>query len=717
LGGDKYQKVVHLPKLKNRDNKGEGYSCLGIEIMEQPLLGSQTRLIQTPVEETEVAEPLPGDVIELFIALEKAVEDVVQEYQRLENENMSLGGEEGATIFTTVDSFSFELISAIRKIFKKGLMPKTSFFGAVTSSPLLPVLSEITLKNIFAEIMEAPTEVDPFFGKSSKEKEMAWIVMALNEWALSQYVDIIRQNVDMASKYYIPSESIILQDELASKFLNMLHRLDVVSFDLELKSLATFAERYEQKADEVQVMNDFIEKAPSLNQSITSIRAKSIGSHSSRPEDVPLTSYSEIQPNERRERASSDDLRSLASRSNHSFKSTGTSEPHRHSPLRNFISENETAELEIVAPSVTSEITARQVKTLLEVKESIGGFKDQADNLKVDEPVSISTTTNPPNSTSTLGDSEPTAVVQEKSPDLSNGATSETISSSIETTLTTKSSMSRKSVKTHSLESSDLGFFGFNLPHVLQRKSNSILTSAFGMFTQKNTLNGFHYQVGNDIPGDFEFIDRVKEKENLRLDCSGITFETRIRPISGLASQDFQCFSCHSVIGISDYPEALLCEISGKYFCSSCHQMETTISPALIIKNWDFRKVPVAHDVYLTLSGQCQTELFDLESLNPSLFNYVNDLILSKELRQKIIPYTEAIRDCHAKDKEDMIKRIWPRDHLIETINLYTIEDLVESHAGKLSRRLQGILESFEHHTNELCSKCRHRLENVIRNT
>lgn len=565
---------------------------------------------------------------------------LVAEYLAEDALNVAAGGEGGAIIFTVVDEHVMQLLETLREIFGAGLRSGTGFFGA--EKPLISLLSDITLKTLFQGVLSLGKEVDALFEGSQEHLEMAWFIMALNDLALPQYIQVIQQNQDMAKQYYLSEDSPVLST--SPRLIDMIHDLEKVYFQLE----------YSSYAEAVRAR-----RLPGRNGSQQSIRSSLV----ERPVDAGQRASLKRQPLARSPRGapSVGDSQSLGS-------------GHRARP-----------------PS-----------------EPLSRPPDEPHTGPPSEPRARST-----NEPRTRSPSEPrissplkqTLIVPEGVSDIETSvtATQASLSEGTLTTLSTALSSALSHTADETALSSDLGFFGFHFPGVLHRRP-SILAAAMGFFGRRPSSE--ERLLGEQVPGDFEDITRTAEKERTRLMCTGSSMIMEICPIRGLAYQKFKCKECSTVIEIADYPKGKLCEVSGFYYCPDCHQDDSSISPALIINNWNFQDVRVSRSMYTLLGSQCRSEVFDLESLNPELFKYVGDLQLTKGLRFKLVELHAKVGPCQSPDKEEIMRRVWPREHLIETINLYTIEDLIDVHQGKLVRSLQGYLASLTHHVLSGCPRC-----------
>ncbi|XP_051830700.1 differentially expressed in FDCP 8 homolog isoform X2 [Antechinus flavipes] len=115
-------------------------------------------------------------------------------------------------------------------------------------------------------------------------------------------------------------------------------------------------------------------------------------------------------------------------------------------------------------------------------------------------------------------------------------------------------------------------------------------------------------------------------------------YELNICPETGLDSQDYRCAECRAPVSLRGVPsEARQCDYTGQYYCSNCHWNDLAVIPARVIHNWDFepRKVSRCSMRYLTL--MVSRPVLKLREINPLLFNYVEELVEIRKLRQDIL--------------------------------------------------------------------------------
>ncbi|XP_034528630.1 differentially expressed in FDCP 8 homolog isoform X6 [Ailuropoda melanoleuca] len=164
-------------------------------------------------------------------------------------------------------------------------------------------------------------------------------------------------------------------------------------------------------------------------------------------------------------------------------------------------------------------------------------------------------------------------------------------------------------------------------------------------------------------------------------------YELNICPETGLDSQDYRCAECRAPISLRGVPsEARQCDYTGQYYCSHCHWNDLAVIPARVVHNWDFepRKVSRCSMRYLAL--MVSRPVLRLREINPLLFNYVEELVEIRKLRQDILLMKPYFITC----KEAMEARL-------------LLQDLLDAHTGRLSCSLTETHTLFAKHIKLDC--------------
>lgn len=99
--------------------------------------------------------------------------------------------------------------------------------------------------------------------------------------------------------------------------------------------------------------------------------------------------------------------------------------------------------------------------------------------------------------------------------------------------------------------------------------------------------------------------------------------------------------------------------------------------------------------------------VIDLEQKNPKLFIYVQNLSLVKKLRTNLNDMRRYLTECRIATTAKMLENaIGARRHLVQSINMYSIADLIGVENGTIIEFLNRLFSTFEQHIRkcELCS-------------
>ncbi|XP_045149793.1 differentially expressed in FDCP 8 homolog isoform X3 [Echinops telfairi] len=181
-------------------------------------------------------------------------------------------------------------------------------------------------------------------------------------------------------------------------------------------------------------------------------------------------------------------------------------------------------------------------------------------------------------------------------------------------------------------------------------------------------------------------------------------YELNICPEVGLDCQDYRCAECRAPISLRGVPsEARQCDYTGQYYCSHCHWNDLAVIPARVIHNWDFepRKVSRCSMRYLAL--MVSRPVLRLREINPLLFNYVEELVEIRKLRQDILLMKPYFITCKEAMESRLLLQLQDRQHFVENDEMYSVQDLVDVHVGRLSCSLTEIHTLFAKHIKLDC--------------
>ncbi|XP_061501306.1 differentially expressed in FDCP 8 homolog isoform X2 [Anopheles gambiae] len=189
-----------------------------------------------------------------------------------------------------------------------------------------------------------------------------------------------------------------------------------------------------------------------------------------------------------------------------------------------------------------------------------------------------------------------------------------------------------------------------------------------------------------------------------------------ICPEIGLAFQKYTCAECGTQLsyntstsincfGLEFKAEKLnsiqprLCDYTGLYYCPACHWNDTSIIPARITNNWDFVPRKVCRASRQQINLLLAKPVIRLEEKNPRLFTFIPQLAEVKRARVQLGEMKRYLIACRLADETRLVvKQIGKRRHLMESIELYSVADLVGVEDGTLLNYLRTIRATFEHH-------------------
>ncbi|XP_062381751.1 pleckstrin homology domain-containing family M member 1 [Sardina pilchardus] len=174
----------------------------------------------------------------------------------------------------------------------------------------------------------------------------------------------------------------------------------------------------------------------------------------------------------------------------------------------------------------------------------------------------------------------------------------------------------------------------------------------------------------------------------------------------GLDAQSFRCAGCSKKIGVS-MGKAKLCEFSAQYYCESCHRGDAIVIPSRLVHNWDLTPREVSKQA-LKLLGQIEHEpLLNLDLLNPDLYEHSETMATVRSLRQKLRLLGDYVLLCRSGIKKKLQAKLKQRSYLLESDQIYSVEDLRQIAEGQYQPVLQSlVLQSAGHvHDCELCTQ------------
>uniref|UniRef100_A0A8C9L2P9 Pleckstrin homology domain containing M3 n=1 Tax=Pavo cristatus TaxID=9049 RepID=A0A8C9L2P9_PAVCR len=205
-------------------------------------------------------------------------------------------------------------------------------------------------------------------------------------------------------------------------------------------------------------------------------------------------------------------------------------------------------------------------------------------------------------------------------------------------------------------------------------------------------------------PGDRPFGNDFRKNKRQSVTTSFLSILTTLSLERGLTVQSFKCAGCQRSIGLSN-GKAKVCSYSGWYYCCTCHVDDSFLIPARLVHNWDTSKYKVSKQAKEFLEYVYEEPLIDIQQENPMLYKHVESLATVVRLRQQLKSLRAYLFSCRAAVAEDLRRRIFPREYLLQQIHLYSLADLQQVIEGKLAPFLGKVIKFATSHVYS-CSLC-----------
>ena len=190
--------------------------------------------------------------------------------------------------------------------------------------------------------------------------------------------------------------------------------------------------------------------------------------------------------------------------------------------------------------------------------------------------------------------------------------------------------------------------------------------------------------------------------------CDLDEVETRICPDRGLCHQNYACGDCGTSMSYNGmFCKPAVCDYIGQYFCPDCTSPHRRVTPARIVRNWDFEPRPVSklgREILIAVHDQ---PYLDLAAINSSLFAHVEELDKLAKLRKKLAAMLTYLLSCGVATKTSLLKGLKSRPHFVRGERLYSMQDLMSLHEKRLLPHVKEVVALCERHIREECTTCR----------
>ena len=171
-----------------------------------------------------------------------------------------------------------------------------------------------------------------------------------------------------------------------------------------------------------------------------------------------------------------------------------------------------------------------------------------------------------------------------------------------------------------------------------------------------------------------------------------------------LSNQRWMCAGCGMKVEPRYSRSYRWCHYLGRFFCSGCHSNQAQLIPARIIHHWDFKKYPVSNFSQEILASLAREPVFNIHSLNPALLRKVEKVRQVAGARSQLSKLARYVSNCRLAEE----LHCWVESCLVSDNQMYSIEDLARTKAGKLVPMLRKVIREGLNHVS-LCELCQAR--------
>lgn len=167
-----------------------------------------------------------------------------------------------------------------------------------------------------------------------------------------------------------------------------------------------------------------------------------------------------------------------------------------------------------------------------------------------------------------------------------------------------------------------------------------------------------------------------------------------------MAKQLNRCAGCGMKVQPAHVHRFRYCDYLGKYFCTACHKMQISATPARVLDKWDFALFPVSNFAYKWLDQIWNLPLFHVADLNPTLYQKVKQLAKAREARMQLKYVQEFIAQCRFTDNEQTMLKELPC-HWLDDIDIWSMCDFIDVKNSIFTNRIQEIIKLMEDHVTK----------------
>ena len=179
-------------------------------------------------------------------------------------------------------------------------------------------------------------------------------------------------------------------------------------------------------------------------------------------------------------------------------------------------------------------------------------------------------------------------------------------------------------------------------------------------------------------------------------------------PVLPVPSSPVTCPSCQTIVPPKKFlrTNVRFCHFTGQWYCRACHKGRTSLVPAHVVSNWNFKKFPVNELAFEEIMGGLDSPVIDMATANAKLYHNLPEFKKIRLLRGKMTIMAEFIFLC--EQSERLVGMAGGRAHFFGTGDYYSLNDLVGLKGGGLVAELEDLLRKYRDHVSK-CEGCQSR--------
>ena len=171
-----------------------------------------------------------------------------------------------------------------------------------------------------------------------------------------------------------------------------------------------------------------------------------------------------------------------------------------------------------------------------------------------------------------------------------------------------------------------------------------------------------------------------------------------------MQEQKYRCAGCRMEVEHSLAKYYRYCYYYGKYFCQNCHSNKKAVLPALVIREWNFKKKMVSNIAFGLLSEIEDIPHYNMSELNKEFYTRVVPMQTMLWLRRQLQLTRQYIATCRLAS--DLTVHYEELGHLVTDVHMYSLKDLIKMESGELQLLVRHLIDQSIEHVKS-CDVCK----------